>query len=73
MDDTLLKIIAGSITALFATIVAILLYVLNKKDDELTLVKNKISDEKYKTYFSIVLANLLEVKSLTILEGAIWE
>jgi hypothetical protein len=54
MDDNLLKFIGASITALFAAIVAILLYVLKKKDDELSLIKNKISDEKYKTYFSIV-------------------
>jgi hypothetical protein len=54
MDDNLLKIIGGAITALFAAIVTILLYILKKKDDELSLIKNKISDEKYKTYFSIV-------------------
>jgi hypothetical protein len=54
MDDNILKLIGASITALFATIVAILLYVLKKKDDELSLIKNKISDEKYKTYFSII-------------------
>lgn len=54
MDDNLFKIIGASITALFAAIIAILLYTLKKKDDELSLVKNKISDEKYKTYFAIV-------------------
>jgi len=54
MDDNLLKIIGPLIAALFATVVAILLYFLKKKDDELSLIKNKISDEKYNTYFSIV-------------------
>jgi len=54
MDDNLLKIIGALITALFAGIVTILLYSLKKKDDELSLIKNKISDEKYKTYFAIV-------------------
>lgn len=54
MDDNLLKIIGASIAALFAAIVAILLYFLKKKDDELTLIRNKISEEKYKTYFAII-------------------
>ena len=54
MDDNLLKFIAAIVTALIAGLIAILLYILKKKDDELNLVKNKISDEKYKAYFDIV-------------------
>lgn len=54
MDDNLLKIIGATIAGFLAATVAILLYFLKKKDDELSLIKNKISDEKYKTYFAIV-------------------
>lgn len=54
MDDNILKIIGATIAGLLAATVAILLYFLKKKDNELSLIKNKISDEKYKTYFSIV-------------------
>jgi hypothetical protein len=54
MEETLIKIIGTLRTTLFAAIVAILLYFLKKRDDELNLVKNKISDEKYKTYFDVI-------------------
>lgn len=54
MENSLLKIALGLSAALLAAIVAIFIYFLKKKDDELNLIKNKISDEKYKTYFDIV-------------------
>lgn len=54
MEENILKIIGASVTAVFATTLAILLYFLKKKDDELSLIKNKISEEKYRTYFSII-------------------
>lgn len=54
MNDTLIKFIAGIVAAILAGLIAVLLYFLKKKDDELNIVKHKISDEKYKTYFDIV-------------------
>jgi hypothetical protein len=49
MNDIILKIV----TPFLASLVAILLYSLKKKDDELSLIKNKISEEKYRTYFAV--------------------
>lgn len=54
MEESILKLIVGVAAATIAAIVAIFLYFLKKKDDEINLIKNKISDEKYKTYFDIV-------------------
>jgi len=54
MTDELIKFGAVIIATILTATVGILLYFLKKKDDELNLVKNKISDEKYKTYFDII-------------------
>lgn len=54
MEENFIKVFTAIGAGVLAATVAILLYILKKKDDELNLVKNKISDEKYKTYFDII-------------------
>ena len=54
MTDEIIKFGGIVIASVLATAVGILLYFLKKKDDEINLIKNKISDEKYKTYLDIV-------------------
>ena len=54
MDCETIKTFSTLIAGLLAGLVAVLLYFLKRKDDEINLIKNKISDEKYKAYFDIV-------------------
>jgi len=50
MNDNSIKILVG----VLAATVTILMYVLKRKDDEISLIKNKISDKKYSTYFEAI-------------------
>jgi hypothetical protein len=54
MTDEIIKFGGVIIAATLTVAVGLLLYFLKKKDDEVNLIKNKISDEKYKTYFDII-------------------
>ena len=54
MSEFAIKILIGLGAAIIAAFVALLLYFLKKKDDEINLIRNKISDKKYSVYFDAV-------------------
>lgn len=54
MDENLATILASVIAAILTGVVAVLLFVLQRKNEQLQIIKEKISDKKYEAYNNVL-------------------